>query len=127
MDILLVRCGEDHLKKGDIEYILKALDCHITTLDFAVVNGAGRLLKSCNVTISVNSFIEFVKTVHPSAHNLYETSARSFHSVPLSICRISVLQGVDSFGDLRLRRRTWLLTPERFPLCSPELEAQPLR
>ena len=25
------------------------MDCHITTLDFAVVNDAGRLVKSCKV------------------------------------------------------------------------------
>lgn len=39
------------------------MDCHITTLDFAVVNDAGRLVKSGNVATSVKNFIEFVKTV----------------------------------------------------------------
>jgi transposase len=41
------------------------MDCHITTLDFAVVNEAGRLIKASRVATSVNGFIEFVKTVPP--------------------------------------------------------------
>ncbi|MFC1968208.1 hypothetical protein ACFLVX_02305 [Chloroflexota bacterium] len=39
------------------------MDCHITTLDFAVVNEAGRLVKADSVATSVNGFMEFVKTV----------------------------------------------------------------
>ncbi len=39
------------------------MDCHITTLDFAVVNEAGRLVKSNSVDTSVKGFMEFVKTV----------------------------------------------------------------
>ena len=39
------------------------MDCHITTLDFAVVNEAGRLVKANRVPTSVNGFIGFVKTV----------------------------------------------------------------
>jgi len=41
------------------------MDCHITTLDFAVVNEAGRLVKANSVATSVNGFMEFVKTVPP--------------------------------------------------------------
>ena len=36
------------------------MDCHITTLDFAVVNDAGRLVKSCKVATSVKNFMEFI-------------------------------------------------------------------
>jgi len=46
------------------------MDCHISTLDFAVVNEAGRLVKADRVTTSVNSFIGFVKTV-PRARTIY--------------------------------------------------------
>ena len=41
------------------------MDCHITTLDFAVVNDAGWLIKANRVATSVNSFMEFVKKVMP--------------------------------------------------------------
>ena len=41
------------------------MDCHITTLDFAVVNYAGRLIKANRVATSVNNFMEFVKKVMP--------------------------------------------------------------
>jgi transposase len=46
------------------------MDCHITTMDFAVVNEAGRLIKSDSVATSVNGFIEFVKTV-PQPRTIY--------------------------------------------------------
>ena len=46
------------------------MDCHITTLDFAVVNEAGRLVKSNSVATSVNGFIEFVKSV-PQPRAIY--------------------------------------------------------
>jgi transposase len=41
------------------------MDCHITTLDFAVVNDAGRLVKANSVATSVNNFMQFVKKVTP--------------------------------------------------------------
>jgi transposase len=41
------------------------MDCHITTLEFAVVNEVGRLVKASRVTTSVNGFMEFVKKVPP--------------------------------------------------------------
>jgi len=41
------------------------MDCHITNLEFAVVNEAGRLVKAHRVDTSVNGFMEFVKTVTP--------------------------------------------------------------
>ena len=46
------------------------MDCHITTLDFAVVNEAGQLIKAKSVATSVNGFIEFVKTV-PQPRMIY--------------------------------------------------------
>jgi len=41
------------------------MDCHITTLDFAVVNDAGRIIKANRVATSVKSFMGFVKEVTP--------------------------------------------------------------
>ncbi len=41
------------------------MDCHIATLDFAVVNESGRLVKAHSVATSVNGFMEFVKKVLP--------------------------------------------------------------
>jgi len=41
------------------------MDCHISTLDFAVVNEGGRLVKASSVATSVNGFMEFVKNVPP--------------------------------------------------------------
>jgi hypothetical protein len=46
------------------------MDCHITTLEFAVVNEVGRLVKASRVATSVNGFIEFVKTV-PLPRTIY--------------------------------------------------------
>ena len=46
------------------------MDCHIRTLDFAVVNEAGRLVKAHNVATSVNGFVESVKMV-PPPHTFY--------------------------------------------------------
>jgi len=46
------------------------MDCHITTLDFAVVNEAGRLVKAKRIPTSVNGFMEFVKTV-PRPRTVY--------------------------------------------------------
>jgi len=46
-----------------VHYI--GMDCHITTLDFAVINEAGRLVKANGVATSVNGFMGFVKTVPP--------------------------------------------------------------
>ena len=37
------------------------MDCHISTLDFAVVNEDGRLVEAHSVATSVNGFMEFVK------------------------------------------------------------------
>jgi transposase len=41
------------------------MDCHITTLDFAVVNESGRLVKASRVATSADGFMEFVKKVPP--------------------------------------------------------------
>jgi hypothetical protein len=46
-------------------------DCHVTTLDFAVVNDAGRLVKSCKVATRVKNLMEVVKKV-PSPRIIYE-------------------------------------------------------
>jgi hypothetical protein len=40
------------------------MDCHISTLDFALVNEAGRF-KAHSVATSFNGLVEFVKTVPP--------------------------------------------------------------
>lgn len=37
------------------------MDCHISTLDFAVVNDIGRQVKASRVATKVNNFMEFVK------------------------------------------------------------------
>lgn len=39
------------------------MDCHISTLDFAVINETGRLTKSQSVITGVRTFMEFVKQV----------------------------------------------------------------
>ncbi len=41
------------------------MDAHISTLDFAVINDAGRLVKSSSVATSVNNLMEFVRKVTP--------------------------------------------------------------
>ncbi len=46
------------------------MDCHITTLDFAVVNEAGRLTKAKSVATGVRGFMEFVKQV-PAPRTIY--------------------------------------------------------
>ena len=46
------------------------MDTHISTLDFAVVNEAGRLTKARNIATSVKGFMEFVKQV-PAPRTIY--------------------------------------------------------
>lgn len=46
------------------------MDCHITTIDFAVVNESGRQTKTQRISTSVKGFIEFVKQV-PSPRTIY--------------------------------------------------------
>ena len=46
------------------------MDGHITTLEFAVVNEAGRLVKADSVATSVKGFMEFVRTV-PRPRTIY--------------------------------------------------------
>ena len=46
------------------------MDCHISTLDFAVVDETGRLVKNGSVATSINNFMEFVKKV-PSPRTIY--------------------------------------------------------
>jgi hypothetical protein len=73
------------------------MDCHITTLNFAVVNDVGRLVKSCKVATSVKSLMEFVKMVPPPRIIYVEEGTTSVHSVILRFCRILVRQGVGAF------------------------------
>ena len=55
------------------------MDCHITTLDFAVVNEAGQLIKTKSVATGVHSFIEFVKTLpQPRMIDMEEAQHRFF-------------------------------------------------
>ena len=46
------------------------MDTHISTLDFAVVNEAGRLTKAKSIATSVKGFMEFVKQV-PAPRTIY--------------------------------------------------------
>jgi transposase len=46
-----------------MQYI--GMDTHISNLDFAVVNDAGRLMKATSVATSVKNFMEFVRKVTP--------------------------------------------------------------
>ena len=46
------------------------MDCHISTLDFAVVNEAGRLVNAQSIATSVKGFVEFVKRV-PLPRTIY--------------------------------------------------------
>ena len=46
-----------------MQYI--GMDTHISNLDFAVVNNAGRLMKATSVATSVKNFMEFVRKVPP--------------------------------------------------------------
>lgn len=39
------------------------MDCHIRTLEFAVVNEAGRVVKTSNVPTSVNGFMDFLRSI----------------------------------------------------------------
>ena len=46
------------------------MDTHISTLDFAVVNDAGRLTKAKSIATNVKGFMEFVKQV-PAPRTIY--------------------------------------------------------
>lgn len=46
------------------------MDCHISTLDFAVVNETGKLTRAKNVVTGVKTFMEFVKQV-PRPRSVY--------------------------------------------------------
>ena len=41
------------------------MDAHISSLDFAVINDAGRLVKATHVTTSVNNLMQFVRQITP--------------------------------------------------------------
>ena len=59
------------------------MDCHVTTLDFAEVNEAGRLVKADRVATNVNGFIEFVKKVPPRTIYMEESTLAAW---ALEIC-----------------------------------------
>lgn len=59
-----------NLRGGDTQMHYIGMDCHISTLDFAVVNESGRLIRSDSVATSVNNFIEFVKKI-PLPRTIY--------------------------------------------------------
>ena len=46
-----------------MQYI--GMDTHISNMDFAVVNDAGRLIKTTSVTTSAKNFMEFVTKITP--------------------------------------------------------------
>ena len=49
------------------------MDTHITTMDFAVVDDAGRLIKTVIITTGAGTFIKFVKSVmSPRTVNMKE-------------------------------------------------------
>ena len=62
------------------------MDCHITTLEFAVVNEAGRLVKAHRVGTSVNGFMEFVKTVPPPRTIYMEEGTLAAWALETCIC-----------------------------------------
>ena len=41
------------------------MDAHISSLDFAVINDAGRLVKATKVTTGVNNLMDFVRQITP--------------------------------------------------------------
>lgn len=41
------------------------MDAYISSLDFAVINDSGRLVKATSVTTGVNSFMDFVRQITP--------------------------------------------------------------
>jgi transposase len=49
--------------KGDTKMNYIGVDCHISTLDFAVVTKMGRVKKKARVKTSAKEFMEFIKTV----------------------------------------------------------------
>jgi hypothetical protein len=51
-----------------VHYI--GMDTHITTLDFAVINEAGQLIKAQSILTSVKGFMEFAKQV-PAPQTIY--------------------------------------------------------
>jgi len=49
--------------EGDTRMHYIGMDCHISTLEFAVIDEAGRLVKADRVATSVSGMVEFVKKV----------------------------------------------------------------
>jgi hypothetical protein len=52
-----------NLRKEDTHMHYIGMDTHISNLDFAVVNDAGKLVKATSVATSVKNFMEFVRKV----------------------------------------------------------------
>jgi len=62
------------------------MDCHISTLDFAVVNETGRLVKASSVATSVNNFMEFVKKVPPPRTIYMEEGTLAAWALEVCVC-----------------------------------------
>jgi len=70
MSLLSGERNKFNLREEDTHVNYIAVDCHISSLDFAVVNDTGELLKSNRAATSVNNLIGFVKSV-PRPRQVY--------------------------------------------------------
>jgi hypothetical protein len=61
--VLSVGQNDINLRKEDTHLHYIGMDTHISTLDFAVVNDTGRIIKTASVLTSVKNFMEFVRKV----------------------------------------------------------------
>ena len=57
----LFKFKQPHLNKEDTQMHYVGMDAHISTLDFAVINDAGRLVKATKVNTSVNNLMQFIR------------------------------------------------------------------
>jgi transposase len=62
---MILAVSQIKLSKEDTQMHYIGMDAHISSLDFAVINDAGRLVKSTKVTTSVNNFMDFVRQITP--------------------------------------------------------------
>jgi transposase len=54
-----------YLNKEDTPMHYIGMDAHISSLDFAVINDAGRVVKAARVNTGVNNFMSFVRQITP--------------------------------------------------------------
>jgi len=57
-------------QKGDTQMNYIGVDCHISSLDFAVVNERGTTTQKAKVNTVVKEFMDFVKTI-PKPRKIY--------------------------------------------------------